>query len=369
MRAISIIKHILLVIFLFSGTSFSEAQENRVPEKIKVTVLESPPFVMRAEQGFTGFAIDLWEECAKRSGIAYEYIEASNLKDLLVSISSGASDVAVTELTINGERMEHMDFSQPWFDAGLQIMVHKPPVVGLVYFMQQLYENGYLKTYFWIAISVIIASVFLTILDRRLDPEFPADWTKGVAESFYHVVSILMTGTTNHKPLFGSYGRILAALWLVMGVGVVAYVTSSITSVMTINSMERRLWQADKAKIEDLPDLKGKTVAALEGSVASMYLTKENLSSRLFENIEQMIAALSESQVDAIVADEPSLTYYLHQHPGAPVTPVGKIIRHEKYGFALKSGSSLRINLSKQVMIAWETGYIQKLRKKYFGDS
>ena len=115
-----------------------------------------------------------------------------------------------------------------------------------------------------------------------------------------------------------------------------------------------------------MPDLKGKTVAALEGRVASMYLTKENLSSRLFENLEQMIIALSENQVDAIVADEPSLTYYLYQHPGAPVTPVGKIVRHEKYGFALKSVSSLRINLSKQVMIAWETGYIQRLKKIFW---
>jgi hypothetical protein len=117
--------------------------------------------------------------------------------------------------------------------------------------VHQLYENGSLKSNFWIAISLIIASVFLTILDRRLDPEFPADWSKGIAESFYHMVSILITGTTGHKPMFGIYGRILAALWLVMGVGFVAYVTSSITSVMTINSMERQLWQADKAKIED----------------------------------------------------------------------------------------------------------------------
>ena len=79
---------------------------------------------------------------------------------MLASISSGKPDVAVTELAINGERMERMDFSQPWFDAGLQIMVHKPPVVSLVYFVHQLYENGSLKSNFWIAISLIIASVF-----------------------------------------------------------------------------------------------------------------------------------------------------------------------------------------------------------------
>lgn len=97
MRSLHLIKYILLVIFLFSRNGFLSAQEERAPEKIKVVVLESSPFVMKTEQGFTGSTIDLREECAKRTDIAYEYIEVLSLKDLLASISSGKSDVAVAE--------------------------------------------------------------------------------------------------------------------------------------------------------------------------------------------------------------------------------------------------------------------------------
>lgn len=338
------------------------------PTKILVTVLESPPFVMKSDDGFTGFAIDLWEESAKRMGLAYEYREVGTLKELLDSVSIGKADVAVTELTINGERMERMDFSQPWFDAGLQIMLHKPPNVGLLYFFAQLYESGFLKSYFYIASGVVFATLALTAVDRRFDPEFPVEWGKGISESFYHVVSVLTTGSTKHKPLFGSFGRVIAAVWLVVGVGVVAFVTSSITSIMTVNSMERRIWQADKNKIEDLPDLKGKTVGTIANSVASSYVAKSNLTGKGFNALEQMVEALADNQIDALVADEPSLTYYLHQHPDTPIVPVGKIVRHEKYGFALRSGSPLRVGLSKEVMLAWETGMIGRLRKKYFGN-
>jgi hypothetical protein len=49
------------------------------------------------------------------------------------------------------------------------------------------------------------------------------------------------------------------------------------------------------------------------------------------------------------------------------VIAVRKVVRHEKYGFALKAGSPIRLKLSKQVMLAWETGLIDRLRKKYLG--
>ncbi len=338
------------------------------PQKLHVSVFESPPFVMKSEQGYSGFAIDLWEECAKRMGVDYEYQEAPTFPDLLASVTKGNADVAITELTINGERMERMDFSQPWFDAGLQMMVHKPPKAGFWRFLTQLYESGLLNSYLLIALGILVATLLLTLIDRRFDPDFPREWGHGVSESFYHVVSILTTGDTKHKPLFGSLGRVLAALWLVVGVGIVAFVTSTITSVMTVNTLERRILDTENNKISDLPDLKGKTVGALKDSIASAYIVKANISIQEFGTMAEMIKALADNHVEAIVADQPSLTYFQLQNPDLPIMAVGKIIRQEKYGFGLRAGSSLRLKLSKQVMLAWETGLITNLRKKYFGE-
>jgi ABC-type amino acid transport substrate-binding protein len=98
-----------------------------------------------------------------------------------------------------------------------------------------------------------------------------------------------------------------------------------------------------------------------------MYVAKAGLSGRGFSTLGNLVNALAENRVDAIVGDQPSLVYHLHQHPDLPVIAVGKVVRHEKYGFALKAGSPIRLKLSKQVMLAWETGLIDRLRKKYFG--
>jgi ABC-type amino acid transport substrate-binding protein len=95
---------------------------------------------------------------------------------------------------------------------------------------------------------------------------------------------------------------------------------------------------------------------------------KANLSIQEFDTMADMIKALADNRVEAIVADQPSLTYYQLQNPDLPIMAVGKIIRQEKYGFGLRAGSPLRLKLSKQVMLAWETGLITNLRKKYFGE-
>jgi polar amino acid transport system substrate-binding protein len=336
-------------------------------QKTHVILLESPPFVMKTDKGYTGFAVDLWEESARNIGINYDYREAHSLSEMLEAISTGKADVAVTELTISGERMEYMDFTQPWFDAGLQIMMHKPPKNDFYSLVGQLYENGFILSYLLLGVGGLLAALILTLIDRRFDPDFPKEWSKGIAESIYHVASVLTKGSTNHKELFGSIGRVIASLWLLVGVGVVAFITSSVTSVMTVNSMEGRLWRIEKHRIEDLSDLKSKTVGTLGQSVASMYVAQGGVHGRSFDTMQDMITALVNNQIEAIVADEPSLTYYVHQNPNLPIAPVGKIIKHEKYGFAVKSGSPLRVKLSKQIMEFWETGHIQQLRKQYFG--
>lgn len=52
-------------------------------------------------------------------------------------------------------------------------MAHNLPVAGLPYFMQQLSENGYLKVYFRIAISIIIASVFFNDSGSSISSRIP----------------------------------------------------------------------------------------------------------------------------------------------------------------------------------------------------
>ncbi|EEB5699469.1 hypothetical protein KTK71_004601 [Salmonella enterica] len=99
--------------------------------------------------------------------------------------------------------------------------------------MSSLTDAGHVKVYLIIITGILAVTLLLTLIDRKMDDTFPESWFAGLAENFYHVMSIVTTGKTTHKLLFGSAGKIIAAIWMVCGVTIIACITSSITSTMT----------------------------------------------------------------------------------------------------------------------------------------
>lgn len=319
----------------------------------------SPPFVMRGPAFYHGYAVELFETIASRLGLRHEYTLFATLPDMLDAVARGDIDVAVSNLTITHDRLVRMDFTQPWFDDGLRIMVNERRHVSANDLISQLSDSGHLRIYLWLALAIVAGTIALTLLDRYFDPDFPREWHRGVAESFYHVMAVVTSGATSHKELFGAFGRLLSAVWMVVGVVVIAYITSSVTSVMTTNTLTTRI-----ASIADLSD---KTIGVLRGSAAATFAIDSAWQTQAFDTIDAAVAALVARQVDAVVGDASVLEYYDKSHPELPVTEVGGLFRPEKYGFALPLHSPLHRDFSRQIMMARENGYLDRLRARHFG--
>ena len=90
-----------------------------------VGIFESPPFVMTARERPSGLAIDLWEDIAARGQIAYRYRAYPSMRALLDAVQALQVVLAVTSLTINEQRARQMDFSQPWFEGGVRLLVSR----------------------------------------------------------------------------------------------------------------------------------------------------------------------------------------------------------------------------------------------------
>ncbi|WP_084649843.1 transporter substrate-binding domain-containing protein [Stappia stellulata] len=355
----------ILVVLGFSSvvgaqeTAQETAQEN---PRIVVGIHESPPFVMVEGDEVTGMAVDLWEFIAGEIGVDYDYKPFDTVKQLIEAVSSEEVDLAVSNLTISERRAARFDFTQPWFDAGLRIMVSETPHVGLSGVIEGLNDAGFLKAYGWLALIIVISTVGMTLFDRRFDKEFSNSWTEGVAESFYSVMSVVTSGKApKRKNLFGWIGRIWQGLWLVCGIAVMAYVTSSVTSVMTSLSLT--------GTVHNVSDLQGKTVAVAQGSSAEEFAQDSIITSISTRNIQGSVDALNRGWVEAIIGDAPVLEYYVHRNPQRELKVVGPIFQPEKYGFGLPHGSPLRRQMTIEVIGAQEDGLIDELRIKYFGDS
>lgn len=349
------------LIFLLTTASALLAQE--ADNGLRIGLYESPPFVMEDANGErTGLAIDLWERIAERLEVPFEYQSFKTLGDLTEAASRREVDIAVTNLTITRERAERIDFTQPWFDAGLRIMVPNRHPGGVSAVFQGLASAGHMRAYGWLAAIILLATVLLTVFDRKFDPAFPKRWRDGLAEGFYAVMSIATSGKTpSRKNLFGWTGRIFSAFWLICGIGVLAYITSSVTSVMTTLSIT--------GAINGPGDLPGKTVGVFSGSVAESFSKGLGLQTRSYPGIEKAVAALTSGRVAAIVADAPVLEYHAHIHPDLELGVVGAIFAPDKYGFGLSRDNDLTKTLTLTLLELREAGVIEELRSRYFGES
>ena len=90
-------------------------------------VVTDPSFVpfemMDQETGeMIGFDMDIIAEVAERAGFEYN-LQTMDFNGIIPALQTGNVDIAIAGITITDEREEIVDFSDPYYDSGLRILV------------------------------------------------------------------------------------------------------------------------------------------------------------------------------------------------------------------------------------------------------
>lgn len=81
------------------------------------------PFEFKGPDGkYTGFDVDLWEAIAKRIDVKYELVPM-DFNGLIPGLTTGNLDAVLAAIFIKSSREKAIDFSHPYFRAGLKVMV------------------------------------------------------------------------------------------------------------------------------------------------------------------------------------------------------------------------------------------------------
>ena len=108
-----------LVFSLFLGINVAQAQQG----PLSFNTVERPPFSFVETGEATGFSIDLMRLIAEQLGREVQFTYTDSFPDMLAAVETGAVDGAIANISITSGREAVMDFSQPIFESGLQIMV------------------------------------------------------------------------------------------------------------------------------------------------------------------------------------------------------------------------------------------------------
>ncbi len=92
-------------------------------------VVTDPSFVpfemMDQETGeMIGFDMDIIAEVAERAGFDYD-LNTMDFNGIIPALQTGNVDIAIAGITITEERGQIVDFSDPYYDSGLRILVRE----------------------------------------------------------------------------------------------------------------------------------------------------------------------------------------------------------------------------------------------------
>ena len=187
---------IVLAVFASVGPlpASSVDQAPAQPLALRVAVHPIAPFVLKQGSQLSGFSIDLWEALARRLNVGTSWAEVNSLSEQLQAVNRADADLAIGAITITPEREEIVDFSHPYFDSGLQIMVRAQT------------ESPWwdtIRSIPWLAIGQLIGAAIvimfllanvLWLVEHRSNPNFQKGYLRGIGEGLWGAMLIVATG-------------------------------------------------------------------------------------------------------------------------------------------------------------------------------
>lgn len=329
--------------------------------RLRVATMAVEPFVIVGEDGrLSGFSVELWEAIAAELSLDYEWALADTVEAQLEQIQTGAVDAAVSDLEMTPERERSLDFTHPYFDTGLQIMVRETTAFQLSHLAKAVFTPALFRVLGLGLLTLIVLAHLIWLIERGRSEQMPRSYAAGVWEATWwalHIITAQRYGEEG-KPR-QALKRLFVMFWMVAGVILIAQFTAAITASLAVQQIT--------GGIGGPGDLPGKKVLAVEGTSAEDYLIAHGIRYRAVAHIDDAYHAVESGAADAVVFDAHALQYYARTQGRGYAAVVGPVFQAESYAIALPEGSELREPLNIMLLELKQSGRYQEIYTKWFG--
>ncbi|RUS87244.1 hypothetical protein EGW08_004996 [Elysia chlorotica] len=389
------------------ATDKYKSRENKDPVKNKtqrVTTVIEPPFVMEVEnmngeppvsgrRNLEGYCIDLLDALARTEDFEYEitvtdaygdYNKSSGRWNGLVGqLTRMEKDIAVAPLTITKDRERVVDFSKPFMDTGISIMIKKPDKTkpGVFSFMDPL------DKYVWLCIAMgFLAVSFVLYFVGRFSPyewNVEEDSTEKTATTIFSIsntlwfsLGALMQQGSDISPRSFS-GRVVGSAWWFFTLIIISSYTANLAAFLTIEKLVVSIDSADdlinNPRISYGTKRSGSSWEFFEKStVTTFMLMKEEMKQRaddvLVDEYSEGVDRVRESKGSYAFLLESAMNQYYGQQEPCDTMMVGDKLDNKGYGIATYINHPLRHNINIGVLTLKEKGELIKLTQKWWYD-
>ncbi|MBO9413152.1 MULTISPECIES: transporter substrate-binding domain-containing protein [Ruegeria] len=338
--------------------TFAVLAQQSQAQTLTVTTVTRQPFSYVEDGAETGFSMDLLAALAQSLDWDYQINRVEGFGDMLVAVQDGSADLAIANISITAARETQMDFSQPIFEAGLQIMVpsdamRRPSLLQALLSVELFIAIG-------LAFAILLGGgMLMWVFERRSQPYFDRKLDEAWFPSFWWALNLVVNGGFEERMPRTPFGRLLGVVLVVSSLFIVSVFTARITSVMTVDAIS--------GNVNSVNDLYGKQVGTISNSTAASFLNRREIEFTGYDSLEPMLDAFRAEELDAIVFDAPILSYYASHEGRRFASMTGGVFLRENYGIAFPTGSPLVEDVNQALLALREDGTYDEIYRKWFG--
>lgn len=336
-------------------------------DTIDVAVYDFPPCVIveKGGQKPIGFDVDVLDTICRNAGIQIRYVFPDSFPDLINGVEDKRYDAAISGITITGERESRIDFTHPYLNSGLSILLNKNSKINPFKTIMR-YVNNFGSMLLLLTLFTATFGVLIFFIEKWFAKEqsmfTPGKHGKGIFEGYYfaNVASTTMG--------FGDFvpksipGRILTIILAYIGI---YFILPYATANMQLALQEEN----DVYTISSPENLPGKVVGTEGGGTTSEnYLRRIGCNVRTFDHIDEAYEQLSHKKLEAVVFDMPTIKYLVNNKGKGKFITSGNMFDRQVYGIALQKNSPYREILNEQLADFMRRDTYWELHKRWFGD-
>ncbi|MDG1076752.1 MAG: transporter substrate-binding domain-containing protein [Planktotalea sp.] len=310
---------VLTFLTLLSLTVPAAAQSD---DPLVFATVHRPPFADTEGDQITGFSIDLMRAIADQLGHEVVFEPNTRFGDMLSAVRSERVDGAIANISITAERERTMDFSQPIFGSGIQILLPKEAALG----------DQFLSFIGSDALLYVVGAIVLVVLGWFL--------MRGKAAISSGIVGVVA--------MVGGFALLLVA-------------AGTSTAKITVTALQ--------SDVQTISDLQSRIVGTVAGSTSDSFLNKHDIPFQGFGDPDSMLRAFERDEIDTVVFDGPILAHYLQTDGAGLARLIDKIYRPKNYGILLPSGSALKEEIDLALLQFREDGTYDMILTRWFGNS
>ncbi|XP_054778740.1 glutamate receptor 2.7-like isoform X2 [Prosopis cineraria] len=228
----------------------------RNPLKIAVPGRTSFSKFVKVEYGkspdqnqYSGFCIEIFNKVLEllEYDLPYEFYPLNvTYPDLVQLVYNKTYDAVVGDMTLLAERLQYVDFTVPYAESGLSMIV---PVKS---------EDStwmFLKPFTWQMWAVTGAILIYTMsvvwyLEQEPNPEFQGNWKRQFGTALWFTFSSLFFA--HREQMHGNLSRVVMGAWLLLVMVLTSSYTASLSSMLTVQQLQPNVTSIEWLKMNNM---------------------------------------------------------------------------------------------------------------------